>query len=302
MLQYKVEDGIMLERIKIILMKQKEVELQKQKSIRKQIDDLHKKQNSEEFREIDQKLSNLENKIYNIQTHFFKRILNGNLLTELYQDYFETSHLKMKKLNEYSNQIEKLLEELYNLAHNEVLIENEIEKIKNATTLEELNLTEEKAQELLNNIIPSNQQTIIQKVFSDVLLINPKTKDDIYKINQKLHQTNSSPYVLEMQKIDSKELMNQLLELGIAIEEDKLEFLNELNTYIKDLSNSNIPNIELIDRTDKLDDYYYSEVEQALNNIKRYQNPSSIAVSEIKTLSILVSIAKANKKEQINKK
>lgn len=292
----------MLERVKLVLIKQKEEELRKKQSIKTQIDHLTKEQKNEDFREIDKKISNLENQINNLQTNFFKRILNGNLLKQLYSDYINLARSKTEKIDHYNNQVNQLLVELHDFVHDEVLIENEIERIKKATTFEELGLTEEKAKELLSNIIPIEKQTTIQKIFSEVLLANPTTKDDIYKLNQKLHQTNSSPYVLEMQKIESKELMNQLLEIGIVIEEEKIKFLKELDTYTKDLSKSKIPDIQLIDRTDPLDVYYCNEVEQALNNMMRYQNPSSIAVSEMKTLSVLVSVAKENNKEKTSQK
>ena len=292
----------MLERVKLVLIKQKQIELNKKKAIIKQIDHLTEEQQKLNLSKIDQELTNLEKQILSIQENFFQRIFHKKLLHQLYQKYIDLSRSKTDKFHQYDNQINQLLQELFDLVHDEALIEKEIDRIKNAKTLQELNLTEQQAKELLDRMVPVQKLTAIQKVFSEILLTNPTTKDEISTITRKLHQTNSSPYVLEMQTIEPTELMNQLLEIGIVLEEDKFKFLNELSDYTKDLVNHNLPNIQLIHRTDRLDQYYCNEVEFALNNMMRYHNPSSIAVSQIKTLSVLVSLAKYNKKEKVSQK
>lgn len=292
----------MLERVKLVLIKQKQIELNKKKSIIKQIDHLSEEQKNLNLNEIDQELTNLENQISSIQEKFLRKFFHKKLLHQLYQNYIYLSRSKTEKFYQYDQQINQLLQELHDLVHDEVLIEKEITRIKNAQTLQELNLTEQQAKELLDYVKPTKKLTAIQKVFSDILLTNPTTGDEISTITRKLHQTNSSPYVLEMQMVEPIELVNQLLEIGIILEEDKLNFLNEVSDYVKDLSNHNIPDLQLIDRTDRLDHYYCNEVEVSLNNIMRYHNPSSIAVSQIKTLSVLVSIAKHNKKEKMSQK
>ncbi len=292
----------MLERVKLVLINQKEMELSKKQSIKDQIDQLITEQKNLDLSKIDSKLSNIEKQIHSIEASLIKRIFNAKLLKQRYQEYIDISRTKMEKFNYYNQQIDQLLQELHDLVHDEFLIEKEIGKIKSATTLEELGLTEKQAQALLNKVDSSENYTAIQKVYSSILSTNLTTRDEISKITRKLHQTNSSAYVMEMQHIKPIDLMNQLLEIGIIIDEDKVRFLNELHNYIQLSLKDKMPNIQIIKRTDRLDNYYCNEVELALNNMIRYQNPSSIAVSQIKTLSILVSMAKQNKKEKTHQK
>ena len=292
----------MLERMKLVLINQKEMELSKKQSIKDQIDQLITEQKNLDLSKIDSKLSNIEKQIHSIEASLIKRIFNAKLLKQRYQEYIDISRTKMEKFNYYNQQIDQLLQELHDLVHDEFLIEKEIGKIKSATTLEELGLTEKQAQALLNKVDSSENYTAIQKVYSSILSTNLTTRDEISKITRKLHQTNSSAYVMEMQHIKPIDLMNQLLEIGIIIDEDKVRFLNELHNYIQLSLKDKMPNIQIIKRTDRLDNYYCNEVELALNNMIRYQNPSSIAVSQIKTLSILVSMAKQNKKEKTHQK
>lgn len=289
----------MLEEIKGILIGQKEQQLNKKEELDKKIQEINKKAKEQDFSIIDKKLNSIENQVAQINQNFFLRLFSQKKLKELNNEYKELSNSKIRVLEEFNLERERLITELSILVHYSGSIEQEIIKIKQAKTLGDLGLTEEDAKMLIRNYHNHLENSIIQKVFLTVLSKNPTTREEIFRIMQELYQTNSSAFVVEMQKINPTELTNQLIEIGIIIDKDKLGFINEIYHYLNGTSKT-LPTMENIKIDDRLDHYYCNEVEKALTNIKNYPNIKSNAISQLMSLTAIVSIAKEKKKEKQN--
>lgn len=289
----------MLEEIKGILIGQKEQQLNKKEELDKKIQEINKKAKEQDFSIIDKKLNSIENQVAQINQNFFLRLFSQKKLKELNNEYKELSNSKIRVLEEFNLERERLITELSILVHYSGSIEQEIIKIKQAKTLGDLGLTEEDAKMLIRNYHNHLENSIIQKVFLTVLSKNPTTREEIFRIMQELYQTNSSAFVVEMQKINPTELTNQLIEIGIVIDKDKLSFINEIYHYLNGTSKT-LPTMENIKIDDRLDHYYCNEVEKALTNIKNYPNIKSNAISQLMSLTAIVSIAKEKKKEKQN--
>lgn len=289
----------MLEEIKGILIGQKEQQLNKKEELDKKIQEINKKAKEQDFSIIDKKLNSIENQVAQINQKFFLRLFSQKKLKELNNEYKELSNSKIRVLEEFNLERERLITELSILVHYSGSIEQEIIKIKQAKTLGDLGLTEEAAKMLIRNYHNHLENSIIQKVFLTVLSKNPTTREEIFRIMQELYQTNSSAFVVEMQKINPTELTNQLIEIGIIIDKDKLGFINEIYHYLNGTSKT-LPTMENIKIDDRLDHYYCNEVEKALTNIKNYPNIKSNAISQLMSLTAIVSIAKEKKKEKQN--
>lgn len=288
----------MLETIKEVLISSKKQELREKEEINKRIEEIKKEEKEENFQYIDQKLNELEKKLNSLIKNPFKRMIYGKQIKEIKEEYITLSHTKIEKINRFNLERERLLKKLNELAHDEVLIEAEIEKIKKATSLKDLGLTEEKAQDMLKNYTQQNERNVIKTVFLNIKNNqNMETREDVYKNMQRLYQTNVSQFVLAMKKILPFDLINELIDVGITIDDDKVTFLKELTTYTLSPNHNLLPVIQKIERTDRLDDYFYNEVEKALANMERYSNYPNTAISQIMTLSVLVSMAKTNKKQ-----
>ena len=77
--------------------------------------------------------------------------------------------------------------------------------------------------------------------------------------------------------------------------------MNKVYYYLKQ-TNKILPTMQDIEITDRLDHYYCNEIEKVLANIENYPNINSTALSQMLSLTAIVSIAKENKKTQrINK-
>lgn len=289
----------MLEEIKGILIGQKKQQLNKKEELDKKIQEINKKAKEQDFSIIDKKLNSIENQVAQINQNFFLRLFSQKKLKELNNEYKELSNSKIRVLEEFNLERERLITELSILVHYSGSIEQEIIKIKQAKTLGDLGLTEEDAKMLIRNYHNHLENSIIQKVFLTVLSKNPTTREEIFRIMQELYQTNSSAFVVEMQKINPTELTNQLIEIGIVIDKDKLSFINEIYHYLNGTSKT-LPTMENIKIDDRLDHYYCNEVEKALTNIKNYPNIKSNAISQLMSLTAIVSIAKEKKKEKQN--
>lgn len=291
----------MLEEVKTILINQKEKELNQIEVINKQIAELNQKEKQNNFTAIDRHIIELENEIARINQSLITKLSTSKKLKKLYDEYYQLSANKIKVLEEFNNEREKLIIELSKLISNAGLIEQEIINIKKASTLQELGLNEETAKSLLRKNHNHYEDSAIQKVFSKVVLRKPSTREEIFRIMQELYQTNSSVFVLEMQKISPTDLANQLIEIGIVIDKDKLNLMNKVYYYLKQ-TNKILPTMQDIEITDRLDHYYCNEIEKVLANIENYPNINSTALSQMLSLTAIVSIAKENKKTQrINK-
>ncbi len=291
----------MLEEVKTILINQKEKELNQIEVINKQIAELNQKEKQNNFTVIDKHIIELENEIARINQSLITKLSASKKLKKLYDEYYQLSANKIKVLEEFNNEREKLIIELSKLISNAGLIEQEIINIKKANTLQELGLNEETAKSLLRKNHNHYEDSAIQKVFSKVVLRKPSTREEIFRIMQELYQTNSSVFVLEMQKISPTDLANQLIEIGIVIDKDKLNLMNKVYYYLKQ-TNKILPTMQDIEITDRLDHYYCNEIEKVLANIENYPNINSTALSQMLSLTAIVSIAKENKKTQrINK-
>lgn len=291
----------MLEEVKTILINQKEKELNQIEVINKQIAELNQKEKQNNFTAIDKHIIELENEIARINQSLITKLSASKKLKKLYDEYYQLSANKIKVLEEFNNEREKLIIELSKLISNAGLIEQEIINIKKASTLQELGLNEETAKSLLRKNHNHYEDSAIQKVFSKVVLRKPSTREEIFRIMQELYQTNSSVFVLEMQKISPTDLANQLIEIGIVIDKDKLNLMNKVYYYLKQ-TNKILPTMQDIEINDRLDHYYCNEIEKVLANIENYPNINSTALSQMLSLTAIVSIAKENKKTQrINK-
>lgn len=291
----------MLEKVKQVLIDQKKAELNKKKQLEQELDRINEEEKQNTFIDVDEKLKQLEQEIDDINSTLIGKIINGKKIKELYQQYKEISKNKISKLAFYKNKRDELLNQLYIFTHNEdVLIEQEIIRINKAKTLEDLGLTEEKARELLTTC-NLKEPTIIQKVFYKVVMSTPSTSEDIFRIMQNLYQTNSSAFAVAMRNTKILDIIDQLAEMNIIIDEEKQVFLKQLNAYIKS-SDNKLPSTKLIDKTDRLDNYYCNEIEKAITSIEKNSNPESTIIAQIITLTALVSIAKVNKKENESRK
>lgn len=293
----------MLETIKEVLISKKKEELKQKEEINKRMEEIKKEEKQQNFQSIDKELSEIENRLNELVSSSLKRIFKGKEINNLYERYTKLSNSKLEKIDKFNNEREELLTRLHDLSYSEVLIEMEIERIKKATSLTELGLTEEQALIILKNYSQENDQNIIKTVFLDIKNSqNITTREEIFKNMQNLYQTNASPFVLAMKKILPTELISDLIDIGITIDNDKVEFLNQLTTYTLSPTHNLLPIIQKLERKDRLDAYYYNEVEKALANMERYSNYPNTAISQIMTLSVLVSMAKINKLEKQSQK
>jgi len=288
----------MLEVIKEVLISSKRQELSKREEINNRINEIKREEQDPYFQAIDEELVRIEKKIDSLNSSFFKRLFNGKKINELYEKYSSLSRSKLDKINSFNSEREELLEKLYELSHDEVLIEKEIEKIKKAHSVDDLGLTQEEALGILKGHFHDSDSNIIKAVFSNIKNNRfIETREDIFKCMQEIYQTNASSFVLAMKNILPRDFVSYLLEIGITVDEDKVSFLNSLTSYILEPTSGLTAIMKNLDRTDRLDVYYYNEMEKALSNMERYASRPNAQLSYIMSLSALVSMAKANKLE-----
>lgn len=292
----------MLEEIKKILISEKNEELKRKEKIDSEIQKINQDERQKNFNDIDKKLGDIENEILALSQNPLIRVFSGRKVKTLHDEYKKIAESKMDILNGFNEKREKLVTELSRLVHDSGIIELEIKRIEAAKSLQELGITEEEAQKMLRKYHHHDDNSVIQKVFSRVILRKPTTREEIFKIMQELFQTNSSAFVIEIQSLNPNKLASDLIEIGIVIDKDKMNFLNQLYNYLN-TSNVPVPSIETIQINDKLDNYYCNEMKKVLSGLKELQNQSSLAFPQVMALSAVVSIAKENKKEnQIHNK
>lgn len=287
----------MLDEMKKILISSIQKELEQKKEIEKQIKTIVEKRNQRQKQAVLQ-LSSMEQQIKEQNNKLFQKIFISKKLINLYDEYMTVSHLVVEELNTTDEQIESLYRKLHDLSHDEILIEKELERVKNATSLQELDLTEKQALDYIKN----DEKKVIKVVFKDIKDKPLETSTDIERNINALYQTNLSPFVIAIQKIEISDLIKELIEIGITVDEDKIDFINRLKNYILDPIHMPYPDIQGQERTDRLDHNFYNQVELELAHMQHYNSYPPLAVSKIVTLAILVSMAKTNKQEKQTQK
>ena len=105
----------MLEEVKTILINQKEKELNQIEVINKQIAELNQKEKQNNFTVIDKHIIELENEIARINQSLITKLSASKKLKKLYDEYYQLSANKIKVLEEFNNEREKLIIELSKL-------------------------------------------------------------------------------------------------------------------------------------------------------------------------------------------
>lgn len=291
----------MLDLIKEVLVSAKELELKQREDIIVRMNEIKEEEKQIVFCELDNQLTDINQRISSLTHGFFKRMFNSGKIKKLYNEYVDLSRIKNEKIVKFNNERNCLLDKLFDLSHDDILIRNEIERIKHAKSLEELGLTEEMALKLIKEHFENDDFAVIKAVFSNIKNNNNLlTKEDILRNMQELYKVNISSFVTAMKKVVPGDFVSVLLDVGVVIDENKVEFLNELTSYTLKPSGNILDVISCLDRVDDLDSYYYDEVKNTLSRIKDF-NYSSSYLSYIMSLSALVSIAKNNNLEKKNK-
>ena len=273
----------MLEEIKEVLIKEKKDELERKKKIDNEI--------KKTLLEIDENDNRTMNEILSIQ--YEKEALNKKALNRIF-NHKKVLELesKIEKLTKENNvktksliaKIESLYQEIYDLSHDEVLVEEEIHKIKQATNVQELGFTEKQALAL----IKGNDDRIIRAIFKNIKEnCNLLTSQDIKKVIAELYKTNVSAFVVAMKKKSLEEILLLLQEADINIGKGK-NILIEHQTFSIDETNE----------INNLDYEYYKQVQTELGYMQKSKDYQQTAVSKIITLTALVSIVKANRKKE----
>lgn len=279
----------MLDTIKNILIDEKKNDLKIRKEINQEISKL-KKEIKQDLTSINNDILNLEKEISLLNKNILARIINYKELKSLNDQYRNIITSKTNKLEQYDNIKNTLLNKIYHNNENTLLIENEINRIKNASSLEELGFNNETAQTFLRQIHNHQEYSTIQKVFSSIDTDTLNTKEDVNKYLYKLCQVSTSSFIVELKKMSPKELSKELIEIGILIEDNKLDFLNQLYKFQKkeiDL----IPVIEK-NNNNEIDNYYYDYIEKMLSALKNNMKFSPIMMAQIMTLTVLTSMVK----------
>lgn len=284
----------MLEEIKEVLISEKQQELSRRQQIDKEIKELIRTRDLKQQQAI-QTLSSLEIEMETLNSRSFNRIFHSKQIKELCSNYTNVSNTAIQEINGLNTKIDDLYQQIHNLSHDEVIIEREIEKIRQATSLQELGLTERTALHYIKN----DEKKVIRAVFKNIKdNYDLVTREDIDRSLNELYQVNLSPFVLAMQKINLDNLVQELVDIGIMIDEDKIKFLKSLIEYASAPNDTPFPINSNQERLDYLDNYFYNQVEIVLNNMNRYATYPEFAVSKIITLGVLVSMAQTNKIEK----
>ncbi len=282
----------MLDKIKGVFIRETKEKQKMLENLEERLQITQKKFSSYDFDTIILERKEIEEKLTILKSNILKRVFQKRKLQTLENTYHKLSNQCIEELYMVLKEEQRLLADISSYFQENISFREEIRRIQNATSIEELGFTSNQRIEELQKYFHYEAKTTIQKVFRDVVLENPRTKEDIKKMMQTLFQTNSSAFVLEMKKITWEELEKQLKEIGIPLEKEKFLFLNSF------LSRNNSVSFENIKITDELDAYYWNEVEKGMKYLKKYPN-SSFMIPELMTLSILVSITKKNKGESL---
>lgn len=287
----------MLEEMKEALIHNLKQELEQRVLIDKELTEMVAKRSSKQKTTMES-LSQLEQEIKSIRKNFLYRIIKSKKIVSLCNKYLETSHESIEEINVLDKKIESSYQRLHDLAHNQFLVERELERVKQATSLQELGVTEKQALDYIKN----DEKRVIRAVFKDIKRQSIETSSDIDRNLNTLYQTNISPFVVAIQKIPFGDLIKELVDIDIIVDEDKVTFINALKNYITDPEKMPYPNIMGQERVDRLDHNFYNQVQVDLANMQHYHSYPPLAVSKIITLAILTSMAKVNKQSKQNQK
>lgn len=287
----------MLEEIKEALMNNLKQQLEQRNLIDQEVKGIFVERNNKQKVAM-ATLSQIEQELESIQKNPFHRIIKNKKIIALCNKYIEISQKSIEEIHLLDEKIESSYQKIFDWAHNQFLIERQLERVKQATSLQELGVTEKQALDYIKN----DEKRVIRAVFKDIKGQSIETSSDIDRNLNTLYQTNISPFVVAIQKISFSDLIKELVDIGIIVDEDKIKFINALKNYITDPEKMPYPTIMGQERTDRLDHNFYNQVQVDLTNMQHYHSYPPLAVSKIVTLAILVSIAKENKKKKQNQK
>ncbi len=288
----------MLEAIKEVLISEKQHQLTEKEQIKTDLTKLQEEE-IEKYNEFDEKLALIEKEISSINNNFIKRIIKNKKIKNDYDSYINLSHEKNKYQKELFEKKKKLICRLSQLNDDKLFQDLQINKIKSANSLEELDITEKQAIEKLKNRPSEVDKKIIRNVFERIKNQTERlrTREDVFKTMQMLYQTNASQFSISMRKLLPVDIISELKDI-VTVDCDKLNFLMKLPSYVLNESNSNQILPTDISKLDNLDRYYYGEIEKGLSSIKDYSKYNKDYISKMTTLTILVSLAKNNRKNK----
>lgn len=288
----------MLEAIKEVLISEKQHQLTEKEQIKTDLTKLQEEE-IEKYNEFDEKLALIEKEISYIDNNFIKRIIKSKKIKKDYDSYINLSHEKNKYQKELFEKKKKLICRLSQLNNDKLFQDLQINKIKSASSLEELDITEKQAIEKLKNRPSEVDKKIIRNVFERIKNQTERlrTREDVFKTMQMLYQTNASQFSISMRKLLPVDIISELKDI-VTVDCDKLNFLTKLPSYVLNESNSNQIIPTDISKLDNLDRYYYGEIEKGLSSIKDYSKYNKDYISKMTTLTILVSLAKNNRKNK----
>lgn len=288
----------MLEAIKEVLISEKQHQLIEKEQIKTDLTKLQEEE-IEKYNEFDEKLALIEKEISYIDNNFIKRIIKSKKIKKDYDSYINLSHEKNKYQKELFEKKKKLICRLSQLNDEKLFQDLQINKIKSASSLEELDITEKQAIEKLKNRPSEVDKKIIRNVFERIKNQTERlrTREDVFKTMQMLYQTNASQFSISMRKLLPVDIISELKDI-VTVDCDKLNFLTKLPSYVLNESNSNQIIPTDISKLDNLDRYYYGEIEKGLSSINDYSKYNKDYISKMTTLTILVSLAKNNRKNK----
>ena len=294
----KIRGDLMLEEIKEVLISEMQRELHQRKRIEEEIQMISNKRDQKQEQAM-KDLTKLESQIESVTNKSFHRIFHGKEIKSLLTEYTSVSNNAREEIKLMNNKIESLYQRIHDLSHDEILIEREIDRVRRATSFQELGLTEREALKYIKN----DERKVIRAVFKNIKDNDTlETSADIDRNMSSLYQTNLSPFVLAMQKISIDDLVKELIEIEIVVDEDKIKFLKDLRHYAEAPEQRPYSEILGQERTDRLDNNFYNQAQDDLAYMQKYSSYPPLAISKIITLAVLVSMAKAKKQEKQNQK
>lgn len=299
----------MLEEVKEVFISNIQKELAEKQEMEDKIDKEIETMSKERVQKREESalvLSDISQQIQELNKKLFQRIFGSKKLTNLCNQYTAATNSATGEIKLIDEKIESLYQQLYHLAYDKSSIDKKLEEVKKAASLQELGLTEKQALDCIKD----NEKKVVRAVFRDIQKQKIETSTDIDRNMNILYQTNISPFVVAMQNMNIGDLIKELVDIGIIVDQDKIEYIGKINTYISNMEklsdSSNLSNPKSIpypdtqgqERTDRLDHNFYNQVQQDLSYMQHYNSYPSLVVSKIVTLAVLVSMAKENKREK----
>ena len=299
----------MLEEVKEVFISNIQKELAEKQEIEDKIDKEIETMSKERIQKQEEStlvLSDINQQIQELNKKLFQRIFGSKKLTNLCNEYTAATNYATEEIKLIDEKIESLYQQLYHLAYDKASIDKKLEGVKKATSLPELGLTEKQALDCIKD----NEKKVVRAVFRDIQKQSIETSTDIDRNMNILYQTNISPFVVAMQNMNIGDLIKELVDIGIIVDQDKIEYIGKINNYISNMEKlsdpSNLSNLRSIpypdiqgqERADRLDHNFYNQVQQDLSHMQHYNSYPPLAVSKIVTSAVLVSMAKENKREK----